>query len=360
MQYLKEHKYYEDLYDLRTIEWGLRFCKAFTKVDISKEKAFKKVTKEKAKHDWNMMTNIVFWTFKGEEYKAKEKTIQDWVEGDRSKQDKYDNTPAPVIHCDNCLVKLKPISKLLNDDLKGNLAMQFVMKCPDCMNGKIVNENGQERIIEKPKCPKCGSLLIESHKFLETKTIWKEKCTNCNYSKKDIDDHIKWEKDRQEREKKDKELLSKYRSYFCLGKKEGEEYIIRMNQIKSMSEMMEKHHKQATDPAYQKAKKLKKLKVNQLKELLIKSLASKQYEDLQFGKPEMGKYVIIEFTVSDTNNTRQDRDSQNELKKIINKSLEKINWRLMSDGVIGRLGVLSGRLKGMEQEDDLIQTVREG
>jgi transposase-like protein len=357
MDYLHNHQYYIDLYDLRTIEWGLRFFKAFAKVDISKEKAFKNITKEKADHDWNLMTNIVFWTFKGEEYKAREKTIQDWVEGDRSKQDKYDNTPAPVIHCDNCLVKLKPISKLLKEDLKGNLSMKFIMKCPDCMDGKLVNENGQEIIIEKPKCPKCGSLLIEFHKFLETKTVWKEKCTNCNYSKKDINDNTKWKKDRQEREKKDKELLSKYRSYFCLGKKEGEEYIIRMNQIKNMSEMMEKHQRQATDPAYQKAKKLKKLKVNQLKELLIKALASKQYEDLQFGKPEMGKYVIIEFTVNDVKDDRQEWDSRNALKKLINKALIDINWRLMSDGVSYRLGILTGRLKGCEDVSDLVEIV---
>lgn len=304
-----------------------------------------------------ILINILLWTFKGEEYRAKEKTINKWIERDREKQDKYDNTPPPIIRCDNCLIEMKSVSKLLNDDLEGNLSMKFIMKCPDCKEGKVVNESGYERKKEEPKCPKCGSLLKKRHQFLKTKTIWSEKCTSCSYEKIDIDDHIKWGKEQREREKKDNELLSKYRSYFCLDKKEGEKYIIGMNQIKNMSEMFEKHKKQKSDPLYQKAKQLKKLKVNQLKELLSRALAKKHYEDLQFGKPEMGRFVIIEFTVNDVNNNRQGRESQNELKKIITGALEETNWRLMSDGVSYRLGILLGRLKAHEREEELIRII---
>jgi hypothetical protein len=88
-----------------------------------------------------------------------------------------------------------------------------------------------------------------------------------------------------------------------------------------------------------------------------KTLASKQYEDLQFGKPEVGKYVIIEFTVSDTNDARHERDSQNILKNVIMETLKDTNWRLMSDGVSYRLGILTGRLKAYENIDELLKII---
>ncbi|MDD4111034.1 MAG: hypothetical protein PHS54_05770, partial [Clostridia bacterium] len=44
-----------------------------------------------------------------------------------------------------------------------------------------------------------------------------------------------------------------------------------------------------------------------------------------------------------------------DLKKLLNNSLKKTNWRLMSDGVNYRLGFLSGRLKGYEGEEDILK-----
>jgi hypothetical protein len=41
------------------------------------------------------------------------------------------------------------------------------------------------------------------------------------------------------------------------------------------------------------------------------------------------------------------------LKKLIKGVLEDTNWRLMSDGVQYRLGILTGRLKAYEREEDL-------
>jgi hypothetical protein len=37
-----------------------------------------------------------------------------------------------------------------------------------------------------------------------------------------------------------------------------------------------------------------------------------------------------------------------QLKKIIEKSLKDTNWKLMSDGISCKLGILRGRLRGEE------------
>jgi hypothetical protein len=42
-----------------------------------------------------------------------------------------------------------------------------------------------------------------------------------------------------------------------------------------------------------------------------------------------------------------------ELEKLITKTLEKTNWRLLSDSLMNRLGFYMGKLKGYEREEDL-------
>ena len=46
------------------------------------------------------------------------------------------------------------------------------------------------------------------------------------------------------------------------------------------------------------------------------------------------------------------------LKKTINEALENTNWKLVEDGISYRLGILSGRLRGFEFEEDLVKMVK--
>ena len=130
-----------------------------------------------------------------------------------------------------------------------------------------------------------------------------------------------------------------------------------MDNIKAFIDRQKEEDKKDKNPVYQKARQLKKLKINQLKELLVKAIEKDGYKDLQFGKPEMGQFVIIDFSVNDTKDDRKERDSENTLKKIIKTSLNDTNWRLMTDGVRYRLGILTGRIKAYEQEEDLVKLV---
>ena len=45
-------------------------------------------------------------------------------------------------------------------------------------------------------------------------------------------------------------------------------------------------------------------------------------------------------------------------KESIDGALMSTNWRLMSDGVAYRLGILTGRLRGYEREEDLLKLVK--
>ncbi len=125
--------------------------------------------------------------------------------------------------------------------------------------------------------------------------------------------------------------------------------------LKILMDMVKEQEQKEKDPVYKKAKQLKKLKVLELEKLLKKVVEKGKYINLQFDKPQIGRFVIIPFTAQDVDKKREEYDSRYNLRKLIKTTLEKTNWRLMSEGINYRLGYLSGKLKGYENEEDLIK-----
>lgn len=121
---------------------------------------------------------------------------------------------------------------------------------------------------------------------------------------------------------------------------------------------MKEQEKKEADPVFQKAMKLKKISIVEMEKLIVDAVTPQKYTRFTLGQPVMGRFIEVPFTAQNTDSSRQEYDSRNQLKKLTTKALEGTNWRLMSDGIMGRLGVLSGRLKGMEQEDDLMETIK--
>jgi hypothetical protein len=149
-------------------------------------------------------------------------------------------------------------------------------------------------------------------------------------------------------------LLDKYRGEYVYSEKDGQSYMRTVEQIKILTDGWKEQEKKEKDPAYQAAMKLKKLSVVGLEKILAETMKKEGYIKLTLEKPEIDKHVVVHFTVQDSNTKRNENDSIHNLQKLIKKALEGANWRLMTDGVIYRLGFLSGRLKGYEREEDLI------
>ncbi len=164
--------------------------------------------------------------------------------------------------------------------------------------------------------------------------------------------------ERKKEAQKDKELLEKYRKEYCLSDEEGQKYVEYTTRLKNVMGMLKESESKNADPAYQKARMLKKLTIVEIEKLLIKALEKEKYIKLSLGNPEMDRYVIIPFTIQDANPTRKESESRIKLQKIFKNILDDTNWRLMSEGTTYRLGFLSGRLKGYEREDDLAELVR--
>jgi hypothetical protein len=71
----------------------------------------------------------------------------------------------------------------------------------------------------------------------------------------------------------------------------------------------------------------------------------------------MSKIITIEFSVQDQQVDRKEYNSIHDLQKLLNDNLKGTNWRLMSDGISYRLGLLKGKLKGVEGQENLRELI---
>lgn len=115
------------------------------------------------------------------------------------------------------------------------------------------------------------------------------------------------------------------------------------------------HEKPRQQKARAAAAKLKRLTLPQVEARLSKAVAKGGYQKLSLNAPQMARHVAVEFTVQDSQSDREEYDSRTSLKKLLQAALVDTNWSLMSDPISYRLGILQGRLKAVEDEDELVK-----
>jgi ribosomal protein L37AE/L43A len=325
------------------------------------DKDFEKYSKEKFDKEVHKVTSYTVNVIKIERYRHRAERINEWMDKDRKVQEKYDKAEPPIdVYCKECFSHTEVTSKDLINSYEENSQVLFMFECVKCKKRKTLYEDGSEWRYDPPKCPKCDSSLNDNTKRTKDVLTTIYSCPSCSYQNKDVYDFKKSDMEWKAKLAKDEKLLTDYRKDFCYDDTEGPEAVTGLDQIVQFMKDLEEKEKKDKNPVYQKARQLKSLKIGQLKELLEKTIEKEGYQDLKFDKPEMGQFVIISFSVNDMKSDREERDSVDTLKKLINGALEGTTWRLMSDGVYYRLGILTGRLKAYEQEDDLVKLVGKG
>lgn len=357
MDYLNDEQYYIDFYDLHTIEECLDYFNSIRDGFIKERKTtFQKYTDEKFEGEVDKCLIRMLYVIKGERYKRKEKTIKEWMDRDRIMQEKYDNTPPPWnIHCKECGSDTTMTFKDLHNSYEPDAQMMFMFECVKCKKKQWIFEDGSEWVHDSPVCPKCKSPLRTSMKNKDEVLTTIYTCPKCSYSKKEVDDFKKSHEESAKKEAHDKELLAKYRSQFILDDKAGLEYIETAEAMKVASVVQKEEAEKYGGPVYERSLQLKKTTIFDLERILSETLEKAKYIKLSLGKPEIGQYVIVLFTVQDSDSSRKDRVSSFELEKLIKDTLENTNWRLLSNSVFYRLGYLEGSLKGYENEEDILK-----
>ncbi len=358
-QYLKDKQHYVDRYDILTIEECLHYYRS-VRDGMIKEKntQFAKYSQKKYEEEINKCLNLLMYSMKGENYRKKAKTIEEWMEEDRKMQELYDNTPIPSnVRCKNCDSLMEYTDKNLHNAFDPEAYMTFMFKCNKCKNRRAVYRDGSEWKYDPQKCPKCRHNLETDVKFKDDISIFTSKCQKCRYKDKHISDHAQFQKEQEDKEKKDKEQLAKYRDMFCLSEKEGKEYI-EMSEVFEVAAVVQEEERQKYEsPVYERSLKLKKTKISDIETLLMEALEKKQYIKLVLGMPDMHQYLTVPFSIQDSSPKREDRASIKDLEKLIKEALEDTNWRLILNSIVYRLGYLEGMLRGYEGKEEMMRLV---
>jgi Zn finger protein HypA/HybF involved in hydrogenase expression len=360
VEYLKEKQYYEDLYDLKTIKDCLDFYRSLhAKLPkVLKLPNKENLPKKKRKEEFIKVMNMAIVSMKISRFEHKEKALEEWMEKDKKRQEKFDNTEPLEIYCEGCTLLMEPIHMSLWEE-KDVLRVSFIYNCPKCNKRKAYYDDGEEYKSKPTLCEKCGSEIDIDPKIDDKKdtTTWTYKCSGCDYKKVEVEDDKKWREDRAKEEARNKELLTKFKKDFVFSEEEGRECLRGLEQLKTINENFKKSQQKKEDPAYHKAIQVKKIKVVELNKLLKEVFPKEGYIELQFEKPDMGKFVAVPFMVQDEKSEREEYDSKKQLKRLIDKTLAETNWKLMSDGVSYRVGYLSGKLRCYETEEELMKIV---
>lgn len=351
-KYLKERSYYINLYDKLTVEDCLRVEESFNQT--GKEK-LKEVEGKEDYNEYARITNaskeigLIFLT--GQWWEKKSATIDKWMDRDKRMDEKVEN--AELDKRVNCLICSREMD-LISKDLMGEIKedddrILFMYECPTCHKRRAFYNNGEEYQPKKHFCPKCNSELPEKSDRVKNKIITKYFCS-CGYEQSDELDLSS---------KKEDDSWLKHRDRFCLAQDKGQDYLKQKHNLEQVMKFIkEQQEKEKNKDLYDKLAKLEKLNIAGLKSKLNKAMEGQNYSNLELSQPEMGKDLIISFTVQDDRADRGDYDSRQNLKKLINSALDNTNWRLMSEGLSYRLGILSGRLRGYEREEDLLNLVK--
>jgi uncharacterized protein with PIN domain len=353
-KHLKPYQYYLDLYDKFTVEHCRRIEKIDFEIELPKYKG-EEISSERQTPIKKAFSELHLYFETGEEYAKKSETISRWMERDKKYDESYKQAQAPEnITCLTCGRIMFVISKHLDfANSKNHDRVMFFYDCP--LNHKpmrVFYDDGEEYRVKQHVCIKCNSSVSEkTRKENKDKIAITYECKECgNIEHTDIDLSHK-------EEKLDLDF-TKDRDRFCLSEKDGQKYLAFKINMNGLAEMMDKYkEREKNKDLYDKVEKLKKLKIIELEELLAPILEKAQYIKFHFKEPEVTKDVIIPFVTHDAKADRTDRESTLNLSKIIRKALENTNWRLMSEEINYRLGMLEGRLRAYEREEDLINLV---
>lgn len=349
--HLKDEIYYDELYDKLTIEECRRWedKKGLWDVPSVQDKDPMQM-KIKINFADNVVLPVALYVIKGERYAKKSVTIRQWMAQDKAKDELVANANEPRgIRCLTCSSPMNCISRDLHSDDRDKDRVLFMFECPTKGHKRRVYwDNGEEWEPRPNLCPKCKAVTNSSHAREGNIITTTDTCPQCEHKETDTIDL-------NSKEEKIDPNFEADRKKYCLSEKEGGEYVSWMANAKNLLGSFKE--REQNKEVYEAVAKVKTLAIVDLQNLLNPLIEKAGYTKLEFGKPEVKKDLFMEFTVQDNKPGRGEYDSRHGLEKLIKKTLEGTNWRLMSEGVSYKLGFLNGRLRGASGEENLKEMI---
>ena len=296
--------------------------------------------------------DLILYMETGERWAAKESTIAAWMERDRALDRLLaEAAPPQDVQCLVCRAVCRPDGPVLT-----NNRPLFHFFCPEGhAPARAFFDTGEEYRVPTRICPRCARPLSISRAREGSVVRTVERCTACNREERhelDLAENI-------EPEPPDPHFAID-RERFCISDEAGQEYLrvrASLQQLEAWSTAAA-NREEAEDRATRIAA-LKRLTIFELETFLTTELASRQFVRFALGSPEMGREVIVPFSLQDARPGRTAEDSAADLTEQITKLLADTTWRLVHDSVSYRLGLLTGRLRAYEQEEDVERMLRD-
>lgn len=356
--HLKERKYYEDLYDRITVEWGRRNTETFNELY---DKFFEIMPDEpRNSHRAVLHLNLIYMLFVGNElldrYDKREDDIREMMAKDEAKDRQVADarlTAEPICqHCQATSLRLTDKMLCHRDSFDEPEEVLFILKCSKCHKNTAVWSDGKSMEPRKTPCPKCSSDMEEKDSRNGKVITTTYNCPSCGHQYKSILDFT------PKKEKVDPNLEAD-RSIFGLHDEQVRQELRDAKWRYEEMARLGKEWKEKEDKKhiYDSIAELKKPKIAELTPLLQPKLEKAGYVEFSLDKPEIGKIAYVSFSCLDSKSDREDYDSWKTLQTTIRKALSDTNWRLTSEGISYRLGYLTGRLRAYEDEEELKKLV---
>lgn len=224
----------------------------------------------------------------------------------------------------------------------------FVFKCPSGhLPKKVVRSDGSEHFFPVQKCEKCRGKIISKTERNGNQFKFIDTCSFCEHVLIDeftIED--KWEVSVEDRKK------------YCSSFNNARTFYEDLEAIANFAESVKSAEKEKKEQKELEMAKIERPTIPQLEKKLLTIASESGFIKLQFDKPEIGRHVIVPFSLQDPSN-RTENESIKTIAKQFKSELFPTNWRLMSEGISYRLGHLTGRIKSFEQKDDLLKIAKE-
>jgi hypothetical protein len=217
--YLKDRQEYLDRYDRFTVERCRRIERRYDDVDPEALKD-KKITKKQAKQINKWAHDMQLYYEKGERYAERDKTVQEWMDADRKKDELYESAEPPEnVRCLTCRNRLTPIFKDLMSSLDKEDRVLFMFECPNkCFPRRAFYADGEEWRSKPDLCPHCDKPLSVTMKDDGKVSTTTYSCAKCKY-KRSEDYTWRYKEDSYD------ENFATDRDKYCLTEEEGKEYL---------------------------------------------------------------------------------------------------------------------------------------
>lgn len=339
-KYRKSDQYYIDEYDRRTIE-------RLKELEHLMDQANKvcKVDMDNPNSEYNNIHYKVYemqYLDTGVHFaRNKEATVQSSIREDERKDRLIQSTLIPTnVRCNICF---EPMRFDISDFMGKNSELIFIFSCANKhFPKKAVYPDGREYHIPKSSCSYCGGRLITKQKKTKNRLTLTDICKQCDKIEV-LELDLSPEKILPINEDERKKYCTDF-----IGRRDFYE------DLKAITDWIESVGVEKEIDYSQ----VKQLNIAQLEQVLSEQIEKANFIKVQFDKPKISRYLIVEFSAQDPTD-RTEVKSIKALKKVIETALFSTNWRLVSSAISYNLGFLNGQLKGFSMKEDLIKLARE-